>query len=104
MYYNTRKWLWMARVHFYYMLFQWTFRFGFDFKFWKSGLEVKYACEAAENVGAKLHFLGPELDPITWDRLQHETRMNLPHYILKRMNYASTTYIEELDANRLKIA
>lgn len=48
--------------------------------------------------------MGPELDPETWDRLQHETRMNLPHYALKRLNYMQTTYSEELEANRLKIA
>jgi len=26
------------------------------------GLEIKYACEEAEKAGAKLHFLGPELN------------------------------------------
>lgn len=81
----------------------WHFRFGYDFKFWRPGFEVKLACEAAEKVGAKLHFLGPELDIETWDRLQHETRLNIPHYLLKRLNYMQTTWIEELEANRLKV-
>ena len=59
-------------------------------------MEIKFACEAAEKVGAQLLFLGPELDIETWDRLQHETRLNLPHYLLKRLNYMQTTYSEEL--------
>jgi hypothetical protein len=68
-YYNTRKWIWLARVQLYYALFSWHFRWGFDFKFWRPGYEVKVACEAAERTGAKLHFLGPELNVETWDRL-----------------------------------
>ena len=59
----------MVRMAIYSKLFQWHFRFGFDFQFWRPGIEVKFACEAAEKVGAKLHFLGPELDNETWDRL-----------------------------------
>ena len=30
--------------------------------------------------------------------------MNLPHYLVKRLFYMQTTWSEELDANRLKIA
>ena len=36
----------------YYAIFQWHFRFGYDFRFWYPGLEMKYACEAAEKNGA----------------------------------------------------
>lgn len=36
------------------------------------GLEVKYACEAAEKVGAKLEFAGAELDSNSLKRLAHE--------------------------------
>lgn len=46
---------------------------------------MKFACEEAEAVGAKTYFLGPEFDQITWNRLLHETRMNIPHYLYKRV-------------------
>ena len=36
------------------------FGFGFDYDFTRPGLEVKFACESADKVGAKLEFLGPE--------------------------------------------
>lgn len=85
--------MFLARFGLYYSLFQWHFRFGYDFKFWRPGLEVKFACEAAEKVGAKITFMGPELDHTTWNRLQHETRMIIPHYIIKRLNYAQTTWV-----------
>jgi len=84
-YWNSRKVLFMARIWMYYALFQFHFRFGYDFKFWLPGLEMKFACEAAERNNARLHFLGAELDPTTWSRLNHETRMNIPQYLLRRI-------------------
>jgi len=65
-YWNIRKLIFVARIAMYYTTFQYHYRFGHDFKFWLPGLEMKYACEAAENVGADLKFLGAELDPVTW--------------------------------------
>lgn len=38
------------------------YHFNIPFNPFRPGLEVKFACEEAENVGAKVHFLGPELD------------------------------------------
>jgi hypothetical protein len=103
-YWSTRKVLFLARWALYYQAFAFHFRFGFDFKFWLPGLEVKYACEAAEKVGAKLHFMGNELNHVTTDRLYLETRMTLPHYIWKRLQYHMTPWGEELVSNRQKIA
>jgi len=34
--------------------------------FFRPGIEIKFACEEAEKVGAKLEFLGAELDQLTW--------------------------------------
>jgi len=44
------------------------------------------------------------MNAVTTDRLYHETRMNVPHYFLKRMMYTQTPYTEELLSNRQKIA
>ena len=85
-------------------MMQWHFRWGHDFKFWLPGLEVKFACEAAEKVGADLQFLGSEINPVTYDRLYHETRMNLFHYFLKRYQYMLSPYTTENLSNRQKIA
>jgi len=38
------------------------YHFNIPFNFLRPGLEMKYACEEAQKVGAKLHFLGAELD------------------------------------------
>ena len=46
----------------------------------REGLEIKFACESAEDVGAKLEFLGSELDQETREAIYHETRFNLPAY------------------------
>lgn len=71
------------------------YRPGSHFPFYVPGLEIKYACEEAEKLGADLHFLGPELDSITWNRLYHETRFNLPSTILKMWQYAGTRWQAE---------
>ena len=57
------------------------------------GLEVKYACEEAERLGVPLEFMGPEMNKITWTRLYHETRFNLPHYIIRRIQYHLSPWV-----------
>jgi hypothetical protein len=99
-YWSTRKFLYLARISMYYYTFAWHFRFGYEFKFWLPGLEIKYACESAEKVGATIQFIGSELNPVTYDRLYHETRMNVPHYLMKRFQFASSPWTEELLSNR----
>ena len=49
---------------FYSYAFFWRLHFKIPgtFHFTKPGLEMKYACEEANKVGAQLHFLGAELD------------------------------------------
>jgi hypothetical protein len=66
-------------------MFKFHFAIPQSFTFLKPGLEVKYACEEAEKSGAKLEFLGAELNQETWERLYHETRMNFPSYIIARI-------------------
>jgi hypothetical protein len=85
-------------------MWQYHFRFGHDFKFWLPGLEMKFACEAAERVGADIQFLGAEINPVTYDRLYHETRMVLPFYWMKRFQYHQSPWIIEMESNRQKIA
>lgn len=81
---NSRSLLFWARFYLYAAAFKFHYRIPSNFHFLKPGLEIKFACEEAEKVGAKTYFLGPEFDQLTWRRLYHETRMNLPHYIYKR--------------------
>lgn len=83
-YWSTRKVIFLARLYMNYMVMQFHFRFGYDFKFWLPGIEIKYACEAAEKVGAEIQFLGSEINPVTYERLYHETRMNMLYYLMKR--------------------
>jgi len=102
-YFSQRKWLFLTRISIYLALFRWHFRFGSNFTFLRPGLEAKYACEAAEAVGANLLFAGNELDGSTWKRLYHETRMNLPEYLIKRYQYHSSFWSDELTCNRAKL-
>lgn len=83
----------------------WKMHFGFgNTDFTRPGLESKFACESAEKVGANLEFMGAEADQKTWQRLLHETRFNLPEYILKRFQYHTTFYSDEMREMRAKIA
>ena len=83
-YWSSRKVFFLIRQYVNYMLFQATFRFGYEFTFWLPGLEMKFACEAAEKVGAKVQFMGAEINPDTYERLYHETRFNVPYFFLKK--------------------
>jgi hypothetical protein len=65
-------------------LFRNFFKFGNEFRPERPGLEAKFACEAAEEVGAKLHFLGAEFNSETQKRIAHETRMNAVAYLARR--------------------
>ena len=103
-YWNSRKFIFLARYAMYYTAFQAHFRFGHDFQFWQPGLEVKYACESAEQVGASLKFLGPELNHVTYERLYHETRANVTHYLYRLWTYLDSYYYTESKVNRQKIA
>jgi len=75
------------RFYTYMAAFKLHFRIPNNYTFLKPGLEVKFACEEAEKLGANLQFLGTEFDEKTWSRLYHETRMNFPQYLWKRLTY-----------------
>lgn len=70
----------------------------------RPGLEMKFACEAAEKVGSQIEFMGAEFCPTTWERLFHETRFNLPDYFIKRFQYHSSQWSRETRANSQKLA
>lgn len=72
-----------------------VYRFGNHFRFYEPGLEIKYACEEAEKLGAQLHFLGPELNNITWHRLYHDTRFNLPYTLARMWQFSGTRWSAE---------
>mmetsp|Transcript_24721 Transcript_24721/g.17418 ORF Transcript_24721/g.17418 Transcript_24721/m.17418 type:complete len:91 (-) Transcript_24721:605-877(-) len=76
-YWSSKKWLQLARLYMYQQVFLQHFGLSKDFDFMRPGLEVKLACEAAEETGAQLHFIGNEMDSKTFDRLNHETRFNI---------------------------
>lgn len=66
-YYNSnRRWSQLMRLGAYASLFRWHFGFRENFAPMRPGLEVKYACDAAEKVGAKIEFMGSEMDQTTW--------------------------------------
>lgn len=82
MWWPGRTWLQMSRLGIYTFLMNGFFKHSSRFDL--PGLEVKYACEAANTVGAKIEYLGSEFDTQTTKRLCHETRMNLIDYVIKR--------------------
>jgi pheromone shutdown protein TraB len=98
-YHSNRRWLGLFRFYFNMWLFQYHFRLDTDCNVFRPGLETKLACEAAEKVGAKLGFLGPELNQSTWQRVKHETRLsNMLEYITKCWQYRDTQYPNELES------
>jgi hypothetical protein len=99
---NSRSLLFWSRFYLYGAAFNNHFKIPANYSFLKPGLEIKYACETAEKQGAKTYFLGAEFNNETWSRLYHETRMNLPHYIYKRIQYYGHTFYSS-ETNDLKI-
>lgn len=73
------------------------------FKFYRPGLEIKYALEEAEKLGADLHFLGPELNNITWRRLYHEHRLNPWNYLLRNIQNINTRWDNEYRTFKAKM-
>ena len=101
-YYSNRKWLSAIRFYLYANLFKFHFMFS-NWRFARPGLEMKFACEAAQNVGARLEFMGSEFDQRTWQRLLHETRFNVPDYFIRRFQRFGTFWGREIRANRQKL-
>mmetsp|Transcript_29170 Transcript_29170/g.36199 ORF Transcript_29170/g.36199 Transcript_29170/m.36199 type:complete len:219 (-) Transcript_29170:569-1225(-) len=82
-YHSNRKMLALLRLSIYNFLFR--NHFGFTAESWvRPGLEMKFACESAQKVGADLKFLGSELDADSQQRLMHETRFNAIEYFVRR--------------------
>lgn len=82
-----RQWIQNARFIIYAALFRNFFKLGADFRPERPGLEAKYACEAAEEVGAQIQFLGAEFNFKTQKRIAHETRMNAVAYLARRFQW-----------------
>jgi len=51
-----------ARFYSYSIFFKNHFNIPSNYTFLKPGLEIKFACEEAEKLGAKTYFLGPEFN------------------------------------------
>ena len=90
--------IWMMKMY-----LKINFYSGSHFKFYIPGLEIKYACEAAEKVGAKLMFLGPELNNVAWHRLYHETRINIPQTVMNTWRYLGTRWTTEARTENQKL-
>lgn len=93
MWWPGRTWLQMFRLGMYSWLWRDFFRISARFDL--PGLEIKYACEAAEKVGAKIHFMGADFDDRTCKRMTHETRMTIVDYVARRWQWRDTQYIRE---------
>ena len=102
LWYPGRTWLQMFRLGMYTYLFRQFFRFG-DIRFELPGLEVKYACEAAEKVGAQIQYMGSECDVNTNKRLAHETRNTFISYLRNRFVWRSSLYRRECRNNQQKL-
>lgn len=101
-YHSNRKWLAVIRLGIYNFLFRHHFGMGAE-SWWRPGLEIKLACEAAEKSGAELKFLGAEFDQDVWMAMVHETRFNFTGYFAKRFQYFQSRWINETLSNRQKL-
>jgi hypothetical protein len=59
-----RALIFWGRFYMYSALFNNHYKIPFNFL--RPGLEIKYACEEATNVGSKTYFLGAEFNGETW--------------------------------------
>lgn len=86
---SSRQNLFWPRYYSYMSLFRHHFNLPADYS--KPGLEIKFALEEAEKIGAKTYFLGAMYDQVTWHRLFHETRTTVLNYFFKRLQYFNST-------------
>lgn len=70
----------------------------------KAGLEVKSAIEAARKVGAKVVFLGNEIDKETREAFAHETRFNIGQYIFRRWSFRNSSWVDERNSMQMKFS
>lgn len=102
---NSRTLLFWARYYAYCALFWAHYKIPSNFNFTRPGLEVKFALEEAEKSGSKIYFMGPEFDQITWQRLMHETRMNITHFLWTKFSYGGHRfYSYENHENKIRLA
>jgi len=59
-----RAFIFWGRFYMYSALFNNHYKIPFNFL--RPGLEIKYACDEATNVGSKTYFLGAEFNGETW--------------------------------------
>lgn len=98
-YFSSKRWLSYMRWYVNCFLYQWHFRFD-EVNVFRPGIEIKQACEAAEKVGAKIEFLGPEFDQATWSRIHHDTRIgNVFDYFSGLWQYRDSFYPVERDGH-----
>ena len=83
----TRAPLQWLRLKMYSFLAGWHFQIPSNYKVFNPGLEIKFACEEAEKLGAKTYFLGAESCQNTWLRLYHAKDMNVLHYLKQRVTF-----------------
>ena len=62
----SRSPIFWARWYLNAFLFKLHYKIPSNFNFLAPGLEMKFACEEAVKAGAKLRFLGAEMDQTTW--------------------------------------
>ncbi len=101
---NIRKIAFWPRIWALNKMINWQFKWGKQNKPWKEGFEVKEACQAAEATGAKLEFLGSELNWETRQAIAHETRFNLPQYMLRWYHHRFNRWDWEHHVNKRKIS
>lgn len=75
-----RKLVFWPRMAITHSLFQWYFGWS-TYKPWKEGLEVKFACEAAEDTNAQIEFFGNEWNKENRDRVAAEHRFSPWNYL-----------------------
>lgn len=61
------------------------------------GLEVKYAIEEAKRLNSNVVYLGYELDPLTKNKLYHETRFSILKTLINMMRTKNTYSREFFD-------
>jgi hypothetical protein len=98
----VRKLVFWPRIWMTNYLYKKHFRLG-SYDPTKAGLEVKFACEAAEDGGAQLVFLENELNRETRARVAFETRFSPLYYIWQRWLNSENRWFTEHETFKHKI-
>lgn len=94
---NSRKIVHKLKWFVFNGMWKWNYSLPMEYNPFTPGLEVKYAIEEAKKLNSNIVYMDYELDPLTKNKLYHETRFSIFKTIFNMLKTKSTYAREYFD-------